>query len=98
MYRYAKASLKGFARIRQYFGTPDVIHENVLYPAGFIALLLKFRYSIPYLITEQSTEYHLPAPTNPIKRWLKKKIAGNAAVITPVSHNLQRAMMKHGLK
>jgi glycosyltransferase involved in cell wall biosynthesis len=97
-YRYIKAHRIGYNKIEQYFGKPDVIHENVLYPAGTIALMLKFRKSIPYLITEHSTEYHLPSSKNPFVLWLKKKIASSAVIITPVSENLAQAMRSKGLK
>jgi glycosyltransferase involved in cell wall biosynthesis len=96
-YRYTKAHRIGFKKIREYFGKPDVIHENILYPAGAMALMLKYRYSIPYLITEHSTEYHLHSSPNPLVLWLKKKIASSASVITPVSENLAQAMKKKGL-
>jgi glycosyltransferase involved in cell wall biosynthesis len=69
-----------------------------LYPAGLIALMWNGVFSIPYLITEHSTEYHLRRTGNPFVNWLKKQIAKNASVITPVSHNLAQAMQAKGLK
>jgi glycosyltransferase involved in cell wall biosynthesis len=97
-YRYVVAHAMGLDRIREYYGEPDVVHENILYPAGLIALMWNGVFSIPYLITEHSTEYHLRRTGNPFVNWLKKQIAKNASVITPVSHNLAQAMQAKGLK
>jgi hypothetical protein len=96
--RYRKASLIGLKRIEKYFGKADVVHQNVIYPSGAIALMMKYLNKAPYLITEHSTEYHLDSSNGFITKWLKKRIAANASVITPVSDNLKQAMLKRGLK
>jgi L-malate glycosyltransferase len=95
--RYRKAHLIGLDKIRNNFGNFDIIHQNVLFPAGAIAWLIRVFAGIPYIITEHSTEYHLKHRNSFFTRWLKKKIARNAALICPVSANLEERMRKNGL-
>ncbi|MEQ9262744.1 MAG: glycosyltransferase [Owenweeksia sp.] len=69
----------------------DIIHVNVAYPAGVIALRLKK----PYVVTEHFTGY-LPASRfqwNPWQKWIAKKVLGKADLVLPVSQNLG-----HGLQ
>ena len=96
--RYTRAHFMGLREIKKQLGDIDIIHQNVLLPSGAIALLFKYIYGIPYLVTEHSTEYHLPAPNGFLRLWLKKRIASDASFITPVSENLGQAMLKQGLK
>jgi L-malate glycosyltransferase len=97
MLRYRRAHLVGLEKIENSFGSFDIIHQNVLFPSGAIALLLRLFKEIPYIITEHSTEYHLKHRNSIFTRWLKKKIARNAAFICPVSANLEETMRKRGL-
>ena len=96
--RYFKAHRKGLKLINSKFGTIDLVHHNILYPAGIIALYLKKFKHIPYIITENWTGY-LPSK-NMTLSWfqtmLSKKIAQNASFITPVSKDLRDAMMNLG--
>jgi L-malate glycosyltransferase len=96
--RYRQAYTIGLKRIREYSGNIDVVHQNVLYPAGAIALMLKYFSDIPYLITEHSTEYHIRQKSSFFTKWLKKKIAASASFICPVSENLKQTMLKYGLE
>ena len=92
--RYAIAHLIGLKNIEKRYGSFDLIHLNILYPAGLIARLLRKRLGIPYIITENWTVY-LPSKKVKLSRSeLKnsKKIARDADCITPVSLDLQNAM------
>jgi L-malate glycosyltransferase len=97
MLRYCRAHLIGLDKIKSTLGSFDIIHQNVLFPSGAIALLFRLFNGIPYIITEHSTEYHFKHRNSLFSRWLKKKIARNAALICPVSANLEGRMHKQGL-
>ncbi|CAN5526812.1 glycosyltransferase family 4 protein [soil metagenome] len=96
--RYIKAHLIGLKIVNQKFNKIDLVHHNILYPAGIIAWYLKKSKGIPYIITENWTGY-LPSKNTPrgiIEKTLSKKIARNANYITPVSMDLQNAMQSLG--
>ena len=96
--RYIKAHLIGLKIVKQKFIAIDLVHHNILYPAGVIAWYLKKSKGIPYIITENWTGY-LPSKNTHqswIQKMLSKKIARNANCITPVSKDLQDAMINHG--
>lgn len=100
-YRYWKSHKLGWEKAVGLFGNNekiDVVHHNILYPAGVFAMYLKSKYNIPYIITENWTGY-LPSKNTPrgiVERMLSKKIAKNASCITPVSKDLQEAMISLG--
>ncbi|MES2622334.1 MAG: glycosyltransferase [Bacteroidota bacterium] len=48
---------KGFCIIKKKQGLPSVIHNHVVFPAGFFALFISALYRIPLLITEHWTGY-----------------------------------------
>ena len=77
----------------------DLIHVNVTYPVGLIALYFKLRYKISYVITEHWTGY-LPIDPTQIsffRKFLTKNIVKNASFLLPVSENLGKAMNSLGL-
>ena len=78
----------------------DLIHVNVTYPVGLIALYFKIKHKIPYVITEHWTGY-LPSDPSEIsflRMLLTKQIIENASFLLPVSENLGYAMRDLGLK
>lgn len=96
--RYFKAHLIGFEIAKQKLKQIDLVHHNILYPAGIFAWYLKKFKGIPYIITENWTGY-LPSKNTHrgwLEKMLSKKIAYNASYITPVSKDLQDAMKSHG--
>ena len=62
--RHFSAILKGYNVITKSTGKPELLHVNVAFPMGVLALYLKFFYNIEYIISEHSSFY---------KKWL----AGN---------------------
>ena len=79
---------------------PDIVHLNVLYPAGNQARWLKKQFNIPYIVTEHWTGYH---PEHKTKvRWDQRrsmlKSGKEAAFIAPVSEQLQDSMKKWGIE
>ena len=81
---------------------PEVVQLNVIQKQGALALWLKQRYHIPYLIIEHWSGY-LPENgqfmrMSAFKRKLYERIAAEAETVLTVSEPLQRAMQQCGLK
>ncbi len=80
----------------------DITHCNVTFPAGLIALDLKKKFNLPYVLTEHWTLF-LPYTNdfdklNPLIKNQLKKITKEASVISPVSQHLANSMQKRGLE
>ena len=81
--------------LKREWGKPDVVQLNVIQKQGLLALWLKRRYGIPYVIIEHWTGY---LPENSCVRpsgWhtrLMRRICREAETVMPVSAHLQRAM------
>jgi glycosyltransferase involved in cell wall biosynthesis len=91
---------KGFKKIADEFGKPDLIHLNVVFPAGIFALELSKKHNIPLIITEHWTGY-LPEDGSYkgiLKKYFTKKIVAQAKAICPVTKHLAKNMQAHGLK
>ena len=81
---------------------PDVVQLNVIQKQGLLALWLKKRYGIPYVIVEHWSGYlpesgqfmRMPA----FKRRLYRSIAASASALLAVSMPLLRAMQACGIK
>jgi glycosyltransferase involved in cell wall biosynthesis len=74
-------------------GKPDLVHVHVPVKAGLIALWVKRKYNILYLVTEHWAIYHSENRNNLSKRsrlfkQVLKSIIKNSALLTPVSDNL----------
>ena len=98
--RYIRAHFKGLKVLNKKIQKIDLVHHNILYPAGIIALYLKMFKNIPYITTENWTGYLASDGSYKgfIRKFITKKIANNANCLTPVSLDLQLAMQSHGFK
>ena len=82
---------------------PDVVQLNVIQKQGILALWLKKRYGIPYVIVEHWSGF-LPENgaylrnNGSLKRKIYEKIAAEASVIMPVSDRLKEAMQTCGIQ
>ncbi len=82
---------------------PDVVQLNVIQKQGILALWLKKRYGIPYVIVEHWSGF-LPENgaylrnNGSLKRKIYEKIAAEASVILPVSDRLKEAMQACGIQ
>ena len=82
---------------------PDVVQLNVIQKQGILALWLKKRYGIPYVIVEHWSGF-LPENgaylrnNGSLKRKIYEKIAAEASVILPVSDRLKEAMQTCGIQ
>ncbi len=74
---------------------PDLVQLNVIQKQGLLALWLKHRYGIPYVIVEHFTGY-LPSSKNisphSLHTAFMRYICKNAEVVMPVSKDLKKAM------
>lgn len=81
-------------------GVPAIVHVHVAMKAGIIALWLKRKYGIPYVVTEHWTIYDLAAPDNIYKknfffRFFIKAIFKHASLVLPVSTQLGQTIRQH---
>lgn len=91
---------KAFKQLLTTIGSFDLVHVNKLYPFGLLALYLKFKYKIPFIISEHWTGYHAPL-SKALKLpelLLSKHIAKKASYLCPVSKDLENSMRALGLQ
>ena len=80
---------------------PDVVQLNVIQKQGLLALWLKKKYHIPYIIVEHWTGYLPENMSVSPKGWrtcLMKQVCKEAEVVMPVSQHLGRAMQSLGFE
>ena len=81
---------------------PDVVQLNVIQKQGFLALWLKKRYGIPFVIVEHWSGYlpengqYMRQPA--VKRRFAERVAEQASAILPVSNALAKAMQDCGIR
>jgi glycosyltransferase involved in cell wall biosynthesis len=74
-------------------GRPDYIHVHVPIKAGIVALWIKWRYKIPFLLTEHWGHYN-EVVDEPFQkksflfRYFTRKTIKNARIFLPVSHHI----------
>lgn len=96
---WARDMYMGWKQLKKEWGMPNIVQMNVLDKNGVIAMWLKRRYHIPYVIVEHWSGY-LPANFSFREGWhgrLMRKIAQNASCILPVSQMLEDAMKQCGI-
>lgn len=86
------AFLKGVSLVNNF----DIIHLNVVYPAGLVALFLKNKYKKSIVLTEHwtgfSPERFISFPF--YKKFLIKKILRKVDFLTPVSNDLAQKILE----
>ncbi|MBD2770096.1 glycosyltransferase [Hymenobacter sp. BT664] len=91
---------RGRRAVRRFWGgkLPHVVHAHVLFRPAVLAWWLKWRYGIPYLITEHWTAFHPDSARRLgwLRRWLAGWLIRQAAAYTPVSDDLRRALAALG--
>ena len=102
--RYRKAHDLGLSFLKENHNVSrfDLVHCNVTFPAGIIAMDLKKKHQIPYVLTEHWTLF-LPYKNdfkklNVLVKRKMKEIAANAEKVLPVSNHLAVSMQEKGLK
>ena len=92
--------IQAYKTIRKSWGKPDIVHANILYPIGIIAMTFKIIYKLPYVCSEHWSGF-LPEANGsiaPCKLFLIKRYARNASYVMPVSELLQSSMQKRGIE
>jgi glycosyltransferase involved in cell wall biosynthesis len=97
-----RGALMGYDIICKKFGKPDLVHCNVLLYAGFVALYLKLRYGVAYILTEHWAGYLEEDGTfkkrSSFGKAFIRAIGKNASAITTVSGKLRDAMIACGIE
>jgi len=77
----------------------NLVHLNIIFPTGFIALYLKWFKQKPFIISEHWHGYHQPfcKELSFFEHFFIKLIAKNAQFICPVTDNLGDSMQQFGL-
>lgn len=93
VYTYYKVHKRTIEDLIQKNKFPDIIHVQIAMKAGLIALYLKWKYKIPYVITENWTGYYDQSTYNVkqrsfIYKYLLKRIFSKASVFLPVTKDL----------
>ncbi len=97
--RYWRASLQGWRVVLRDRGRPDLLHAYILVRPALFARWLRRRHGVPYLLSEQSSEYldgtyaRKGRFFHAINRWLFRR----ARAVTAVSAVLGDALRAHGL-
>jgi glycosyltransferase involved in cell wall biosynthesis len=95
-----------YQQIKKYIkenGLPDIVHVQIAMKAGIIALWMKKKFGVKYVITEQWTMYNSDAGDAYEKRSfvfknVTKKIFTNASLFLTVSKNLAEVIEKKIVK
>ncbi|RLZ08295.1 glycosyltransferase [Faecalibacter macacae] len=76
--------------------TFDIIHINVVYPAGLIGIYLKHKYKKPLILTEHWTDLHVEYFKNlaKYKQLAIRKILNFVDFVLPVSNHLGKSIQK----
>ena len=97
-----RETVRQWKALRREGWIPDVVQLNVIQKQGLLALWLKKRYGIPYVIVEHWSGY-LPENgmfkrLSAIKKRLYRRIAAQAEQVLCVSQRLQQAMQDCGIR
>ena len=99
--RIISAHWKNFCRTRAHFGSVEVIHAHVSYPAGWIAMELSRRSGVPYIITEHMSPFPFQTPkfirNGQLTDWIRLPLA-TAHRVVAVSPTLAERITSFGLK
>ena len=100
IWRFFRANKLGIKAVSGSNLNFEMVHVHVLTRLGIIALYFKWRYGIPFVITEHWTRYlNLTQRFGGFFRKITTRmVVKQAAVVTTVSDDLKNAMQLHGLK
>jgi glycosyltransferase involved in cell wall biosynthesis len=97
-FRYIRATRIGWKLTREKFGIPQINHVHIFTRPVLLAFFLRWKYKIPYIITEHSSHFVHELPEwLPPKKQFAQFAARKAKFITVVSETLQKAIRGFGL-
>jgi L-malate glycosyltransferase len=73
---FARAAQKGFKRIVDEWGKPDIIHTHVVLPGGWSALGVAKQNGIPIVLTEHSSPFSMHLGTELSRRLVRETLTG----------------------
>jgi glycosyltransferase involved in cell wall biosynthesis len=93
LFSYIKIHSEIIKDLKKNDDLPELVHVHVAMKAGLIALYLKWKYKIPYVLTEHWSGYYPQSKDSlynksVIERYLTKLVIRNASELLPVSHAL----------
>ncbi len=97
---YRRIARKALRFLEDTSGKTDLVHVQVNPPAALVHLLFFQLRKLPRLFTEHWSGY-FPASRayrGILRKWVTGKLVKGSDLVTTVSHALQKAMEKHGLK
>lgn len=99
LWRYRLAALRGVRRVLAERGLPDVTHVHILVRPALVAWWLRRRYGVPYLLSEQSSEYldGTWAAKGPLFKAINRMLFRRAGAVTAVSPHLGEGLKRLGL-
>ena len=97
--RYWKAAMAGWRTVLHERGLPDLTHVHILVRPALVARWIKRKHGIPYILSEQSSEYldGTYPRKGPIFHALNRRLFGEAAMVTAVSAWLGDGLVRLGL-
>lgn len=78
---FFRAAQKGFKRIVNEWGTPDIIHTHVVLPVGWSALGVARQHGIPIVLTEHSSPFSIHLGTELSRRLVRETLTGVNQVV-----------------
>lgn len=96
LFYFFKAYLSAIKEIKSI----DLVHANITFPIGLVALYLKWFLNKTYIISEHWSDYQFPLNISIsfLRKMTTKLIVKNASFVCPVTNNLQKHMIDFGLK
>ncbi len=92
-----EAQEKNLQLFIEYYGKPDVIHAQVTFPAGYLAMQLSQRHEIPFVITEHMSPFPMPSLRSAMRNYLLPAL-NQANLVLAVSKGLQDQLHSHEIK
>lgn len=78
---YFKEFSKGFERVLETWGRPDLIHSHFAFPAGWASARIAERYRIPAVLTEHCGPFSAMLSTAGRRRCVRKALRGSRKVV-----------------
>ncbi len=98
--KYSSLYKKAIKEYIHTFGVPQLTHLHIAYKAGILAMWVKRKWKVPYVLTEHWTGYHKNAlpnifANNRLRFLISKNIFNLASHLFPVSKNLGVAIIQN---
>lgn len=99
IYNYIYYSIRGLKNMFEKRNHIDLVHVHVTFRAGLLGLWIKWRYGIPYILSEHWSVFLKErgdnySNRNFIFRYFIKKIINNASALTVVSSSLGKGIQE----